>query len=99
MWQLADSDPHGLVSWPLPDPYPGLRFEVQALSGNHIEGLVPRIEVPHRVHPVPLGRVVARELRTQGCLIRLRPEGLREGDEEFPVRAPHVIPVRGLGAE
>src|SRR5215467_13627576 len=78
----------------LPDVHTGARREIQPLSGNDVECLVPRIEVPHGIHSAHLRCMVGRELRTDRSLIHLCAEGLSERDEELPVGSMHVILIR-----
>src|SRR5512143_659308 len=72
---------------PHPDPRGGL--EVQVLSRPHVECLVPRIQIPHRVDPVVLRRVIAGGgLGAQGVLADPDPPAARPRDEELPVLLP-----------
>src|SRR4029077_9106754 len=68
---------------PLPDAHPIRRREIQLLARLGAEGLVPGVEVAHRVGAV-LGRRVAvgDHLPPQRRLADLLTPGLREAEEE-----------------
>src|SRR4249920_1375660 len=76
---------------PLPDAHARGRFDVQSLAGHDVECVVPGVEIADSVHQVHLRRVVGRQLRAQRRLIRLRAEGLSEGDEELPVSTTRIV--------
>lgn len=62
----------------LPDAHPIGRREVELVSGQHLVGVVPRVEVAHRVSSVLRGRMaVGHHLAAQRLLAALLAPALR----------------------
>src|SRR3954471_23349598 len=86
--RLSGARPSGnwqMAMLALPDTDARLRLEVQLLSGRHVEGFVPRVQVTDRGDAELFGRVIGGCLLAQALVAVVAAPGARETEEELAI--------------